>query len=610
MKSIKSFYNNSKFQTKLLMIFTITAIIPMILIMVFSAVLNTKNMTKKVDELMTSNLTQIAERVNLNLEIYTNLAYQIYQDEEINQNVKVFAEDEGEGYVTAYNQISKRLKQYNTTDSGVRCISVVCSNGNSVIYDFDTDSFFNNLWNDYDDLRESEPYKMAVDQPGMVVVPTMSFSENGEKKEYFHIAKRLFDFNNLEKGSIATIIVSVDANVLNDICNVPDGAAGNAKTEYGIKFIMDDERIITYPDMDFAGIDKNEKLSLEEFVTTTGFMKDKSISIISYKDKVSGWTFYNVYDRKYMLKDVTNAQRLYMTVAFVAIVAALTAIIILVRQINESVNRVVDGIKIIQSGNLDVRIKIKYHDEIGRIAENFNVMTERIRNLIQEVKDATFKQKNAEIKALEAQINPHFLYNTLDSINWMAIENEQYEISRMIRNLGIILRYSVNKSNSIVSVEMVADWLDKYMSLQQMRFENKFDYNVNIDKNAMDKRIHKLLLQPFIENAILHGLKEKEGKGKLCVDISLSEDEKMLNIIIEDNGKGMSDAEKAHYNNMDEAIIDDGRSIGLHNVFSRIRMYYGKEAYWNITSFPDMGTVITLKLPIIDSNKKSGEGEI
>lgn len=610
MKGIKSFYNNSKFQTKLLIIFTVTAVIPMILIMFFSAVLNTKNMTKKVDELMTSNLTQIAERVNINLEIYTNLAYQIYQDEEINQNVKVFAEDEGEGYVTAYNQISKRLKQYNTTDSGVRCISVVCSNGNSVIYDFDTDSFFNNLWNDYEDLRDSEPYKMAVDQPGMVVVPTMSFNENGEKKEYFHIAKRVFDFNNLEQGSIATIIVSVDANVLNDICNISNNGSYDNETEHGINFIMEGDRIIAYPDMDFAGIDKNEKLSLEEFVTTTGFMKNKSIAIISYKDKVSGWTFYNVYDRKYMLKDVTNAQRLYMTVAFVAIVAAVTAIIILVRQINESVNRVVDGIKIIQSGNLDVKIKVRYHDEIGRIAENFNVMAERIRGLIDEVKNATFKQKNAEIKALEAQINPHFLYNTLDSINWMAIENEQYEISRMIRNLGIILRYSVNKSNSIVSVEMVADWLDKYMSLQQMRFENKFDYNVNIDKNAMDKRIHKLLLQPFIENAILHGLKEKEGKGMLCVDISLSEDEKMLNIIIEDNGKGMSEEEKAHYNNMDEAIVDDGKSIGLHNVFSRIRMYYGKEAYWNITSFPDMGTVITLKLPVIESNKKTGEGEI
>lgn len=610
MKSIKSFYNNSKFQTKLLIIFTVTAVVPMILIMFFSTVLNTKNMTKKVDELMTSNLTQIAERVNLNLEIYTNLAYQIYQDEEINQNVKVFAEDEGDGYVTAYNQISKRLKQYNTTDSGVRCISVVCSNGNSVIYDFDTDSFFNNLWNDYEDLRESEPYKMAVDQPGMVVVPTMSFNENGEKKEYFHIAKRVFDFNNLEQGSIATIIVSVDANILNDICNISDNGSYDTETEHGINFIMEGDRIIAYPDMDFAGIDKNEKLSLEEFVTTTGFMKNKSIAIISYKDKVSGWTFYNVYDRKYMLKDVTNAQRLYMTVAFVAIVAALSAIILLVRQINESVNSVVDGIKIIQSGNLDVKIKVRYHDEIGRIAENFNVMTERIRGLINEVKNATFKQKNAEIKALEAQINPHFLYNTLDSINWMAIENDQYEISRMIRNLGVILRYSVNKSNSIVSVEMVADWLEKYMSLQQMRFENKFDYNVNIDKNAMDKRIHKLLLQPFIENAILHGLKEKEGKGMLCVDISLSEDEKMLNIIIEDNGMGMSEEEKAHYNNMDEAIVDDGKGIGLHNVFSRIRMYYGKEAYWNITSFPDMGTVITLKLPVIESNKKTGEGEI
>lgn len=600
MNRIKAIYNNSKFQTKLMLIFLMTAVLPIVLILVFSALLNTRNMSKKVDELMTVNLTQIAERVNLSLEVYTNLTYQIYQDEEINENIKLYMYGNENQSVAAYNQINKRLKQYNTADSGVRCISVVCTNGNAVIYDFETDSFFNNLWKNYSDMRETQPYTDAVDQPGMVVVPTMSFYENDERKEYFHIAKRVFDFNHLEEGSIATIIVSIDARILNEICN----PIGKEDLEAGINFIMDkDDKIIAYPNMDFSGTKMQKDLSISEFATMTGYMKNKEIAVNSYEDKATGWTFYNVYDKRYMLKDVTGAQKIYITVGVLALVATILAILLLVRQMNESVYQIVSGIKVIQEGNLDVKIRVRYHDEIGNIAENFNTMTERIKNLIQEVKNATAKQKNAEIRALEAQINPHFLYNTLDSINWMAIENEEYEISRMIRNLSVILRYSVSKSNSIVTIETVGDWLEKYIALQQMRFEDIFDSKINIEEAAKSKKIHKLLLQPFIENAILHGLKEKEGQGLLCVDISLCDDEKKLCIIIEDNGRGMTEDEKQLYNNMEEATIDDGRSIGLHNVFSRIRMYYGEAAVWNITSFKDMGTVITLKLPVIDEGE-------
>ena len=180
----------------------------------------------------------------------------------------------------------------------------------------------------------------------------------------------------------------------------------------------------------------------------------------------------------------------------------------------------------------------------------------------------------------------------------MAIEKGEYEISRMIRNLGIILRYSVSKSNSIVTIEMVEEWLEKYISLQQMRFDHTFDYKIYVEEQAKQQKIHKLLIQPFIENAILHGLKEKHGDGLLCVDIRLSEDNRTICIIIEDNGSGMAEKEKEHYNNREEAVRDDGRSIGLHNVFARLEMYYGELAEWNVTSFPDMGTVITLKIPV------------
>lgn len=598
MKKLKERYNNARFRTKLLLIFGVTSLLPLLIILIISSRLNTRNMTAKVDELMLMNLKQIAERVNLNLEVYTNVLYQIYQDEEITENIKVLLEDSDTGYAAAYNRINDRLKQYNTTESGVRCTSVICADGTSVVYDFGTGSSIDHLWKNYKDLRMTEPYQEAEGQPGMVITSTMAFKEReGSRQEwfrhYFHIAKRVFDLENLEAGSIATIVMSVDVEALNRICNA-------GETETGINFIMDpDGRCISYPDEDFSGLKKKDSLSIEEFVNLSGFMENRDISVTSYEDPVTGWIFYNAYDREYILRDVARSQRLYIAIGALAILASAAAILGLVRQINRSVDEVMCGIRRVQGGDMDTQVRVVCRDEIGRIAENFNQMTVQVKNLIKEVKSATDRQKNAEIRALEAQINPHFLYNTLDSINWMAIEKEEYEISRMIRNLGIILRYSVDKSNSIVEIRMVEEWLERYISLHQMRFEHVFSYQIHVEEEARDKKIHKLLLQPFVENAVLHGLKDKEGGGLLYVDIGLSEDGETLHIIIEDNGKGMSRELQEHYNDPEKAVADDGRSIGLHNVFSRIRMYYGERASWNIKSIEGMGMVITIKVPVI-----------
>lgn len=598
MKRLKERYNNARFRTKLLLIFGITSLLPLLIILIISSRLNTRNMTDKVDELMLMNLKQIAERVNLNLEVYTNVLYQIYQDEEITENIKVLLEDSDTGYAAAYNRINDRLKQYNTTESAVRCTSVICADGTSVVYDFGTGSSIDHLWKNYKDLRMTEPYQETEGQPGMVITPTMAFKEReGSSQEgtrhYFHISKRVFDLENLEAGSIATIVMSVDVEALNRICNA-------GETETGINFIMDpDGRCISYPDEDFSGLKKKDGLSIEEFVDLSGFMENRDISVTSYEDPVTGWIFYNAYNREYILRDVARSQRLYIAIGALAILASATAILGLVRQINRSVDEVMGGIQRVQDGDMDTQVRVVCRDEIGRIAENFNQMTVQVKNLIKEVKSATDRQKNAEIRALEAQINPHFLYNTLDSINWMAIEKEEYEISRMIRNLGIILRYSVDRSNSIVEIRMVEEWLERYISLHQMRFEHVFSYQIHVEEEARDKKIHKLLLQPFVENAVLHGLKDKEGGGLLYVDIGLSEDGETLHIIIEDNGKGMSRELQEHYNDPEKAVADDGRSIGLHNVFSRIRMYYGERASWNIKSIEGMGMVITIKVPVI-----------
>lgn len=599
-KKILAHYNSWKLGHKLLCAFALASIIPLLLMQIFAFQVNRKQMTEKIDELMVSNLTQIAERVNLNMEVYTNLLYQIYTDDQIIDNVTTLTDDQETHKAVAYNQIVKRIKQYRNSDAGIRCLSIICTDGMTVTYDFETDSSLNTIWNNYSDMRQTPPYREAIDEPGMVLTDTMKFQGEENSGHFFHISKRLFDFDDLEKGSIGTVVMSVDQKILSSIC-------GNGTTrDNSINFILNKEQtVISYPDEDFTGISVNPDLSIEEFVQVSGYLKYKKVALNQYEDVDTGWIFCNAYDRDYMLKDVTRTQGMQIGITVLLLGFALVLIFYTIRNMDTSVKSVVQGMQEVKKGNLDVVVPVQSFDEIGTITDNFNEMTVKVRELIREVTEAEENQKNAEIRALEAQINPHFLYNTLDSINWMAIEKEEYEISKMIRNLGVILRYSVNKSNQIVTIRELADWLEKYISLQQMRFNDTFSYRLNIEEETYNRKVYKLLLQPFVENAIIHGFKEMESGGLLQIDIMPARHDQGIVVIIEDNGKGMSQEMLKCFNNREEAIKDEGKSIGLHNAFSRMNMYYAEKASWNVSSMEGMGTVITLRLPILDDSRIS-----
>lgn len=595
MKKLKfsSWFYNRKIWQKLIITFVLAVLLPISISWYVMMSMNQKQMENKIQELMTSQLVQISERVDLTLDIYMNLVYQMNVDSGLIDEIKGLKSKDINKQVESRHNIYSRLQEYNNSVGGIRCISVITASGTDVTYDWGTASVRENIWKDYVDLRETAAYKKAQESTGIAILPTAVMEQDEEQLHVFQIAKAIYDLDELESEPIAAIVMILDESILKKLCENDRKIAWN-----GINFILDSQsRIITYPDSFFAGTTLEANQNITDFIRMTGEMEDKKIGISTYEDTKTDWVYYNAYDLEKILAEISDTRRNALILGGILIISACFLISGTVRNIGDSVKTIITGIQAVKSGDLKTEIRLEYKDELGEIAENFNDMTERVSILIEEVEGVTEKRKNAEIRALEAQINPHFLYNTLDSINWLAISRGEDEISEMLRNLGIILRYSVNKSNIEVSIAEVADWIDKYISLQQMRFDHAFEFQLTVQEICKEYRIKKLLIQPFIENALIHGFKGIEEGGMLRVDISLTEEGKHICVIIEDNGNGLDQRQVTKYNDRSAAVEEDQEKIGLNNVFSRIEMYYGEKADWNVISIPDIGTIITLRFP-------------
>lgn len=602
-RKILRWFRNQKLGKKIIYTFILAAVIPLLVVQIMMQYFIFNNMKAKVDALMISQLAQISERTNLTLDIYTNLVYQIYSDNQIIEGLRAYEGAGPEGRARVYREICNRIQQYGISAGGIECISIILPDGRDITYDFSLASAVDNLWDGYPDKTLIRPYVRAAEGANMTISPTERFIKEEEETRIFHISKQLYDFKDIPRGPIGTIVMSINESVLHAVCST---AQEEGEEVYAVNFITDREgNVLTYPNSFYSGITIDPNKTVKEFVEVTGELAGKNSAVNRYEDERLGWIIYNAYDKDYMFRDVRRIQ--YLTVAIGCTLFLLSVILIryMARLIETSTRSIVGGIQQVQQGNLEVQVSVDCEDEMGQIADNFNTMTQKVRRLIEEVKEASQKQKDAEIRALEAQINPHFLYNTLDSINWMAIERQEYEISRMLRNLGVILRYSVNKSNQMATVSEMTDWLEKYVSLQRMRFNDVFYCEIHVDEEAGQVRIYKLLIQPFVENAIVHGFKGIESGGILRIDVMLSENKEELDIIIEDNGKGMPKEVAGRYNDYEAAVQDDGRSIGLHNAFARMRTYYGEAVSWDVSSIPEVGTVITLKIPV-EYKEKTG----
>ncbi|MFB5763928.1 cache domain-containing sensor histidine kinase [Paenibacillus medicaginis] len=252
----------------------------------------------------------------------------------------------------------------------------------------------------------------------------------------------------------------------------------------------------------------------------------------------------------------------------------------------------------VEKGNLDVSFTSRYRDEVGHLGSTFNQMLHRIKYLISQVYEKQLKAQEAEIKAIQAQFTPHFLYNALDSINWMARIHRIEVISSIAVSLGSLLRFSIRRGNTVIPIREDFQQIRNYLTIQEIRFHDKITILLNVDDDVLDLYIPKLLIQPLVENAISHGLEMKAERGNLQISARLHEDTVL--ILVEDNGTGI-EQDKLH--SILSGRYEPGQTantgIGLRNLIRRLELHFGSTYDLKIDSTPGQGTKVCLVIPAI-----------
>lgn len=271
---------------------------------------------------------------------------------------------------------------------------------------------------------------------------------------------------------------------------------------------------------------------------------------------------------------------------------AFTVFFVLSKQLTKPIEQLKNGMKQVELGNYSIYLKHYIRNELSDLFSSFNSMTSQIKCLVEKVLAEEMKKKEAQFIALQRQINPHFLYNTLDSIQLVAISNRDYQASRMITSLAKLLRYAISDDDN-VSLRDELLYIDDYVSLQQIRFKNSFSLYKSIPEEFLDKPLIRLSLQPIIENSIQHGLRGVTGGTIVLSAYSI---ENGYEIVIKDNGKGMSNEQLSEIRHKLCEHSSGYNSIGIYNVNFRLITVFGEGSGLFIDSSIGSGTAVTMRV--------------
>lgn len=373
---------------------------------------------------------------------------------------------------------------------------------------------------------------------------------------------------------------------------------------HGYCFIIDKEGDIVYhpqQQLIFVGIKNEETKNLVNYKDGINYENDTIYTINSTADK--NWRIVGVS----YTEDLTaeGATRIYYSVLGALLVSIIIAFVIMKlysHVVNKPVYELVKAMKDFETSTKEFEYKEENITvrEIKTLDESFEHMTSRIKALMEKVRKEEIVLRKTELKALQAQINPHFLYNTLDSIQWMCEQGKSEDAVKMVGALAKLFRISISRGHELITIKDELRHAENYFIIQSYRYRNQFEYEFNVDAGLENYLCNKITIQPLIENAIYHGIDRMVDEGKISVNVK--DKGKDIIIEVEDNGIGMT-AEQCKKILKKER--SDSSGIGVKNVNDRLKIYFGDEYGLTIESELDVGTKVTVKIPKISEEPKN-----
>ena len=381
----------------------------------------------------------------------------------------------------------------------------------------------------------------------------------------------------------------------------------------GYVYIIDESagNIVYHPQQQlmYMGLKKE---NIEQALVATGSYEDeadgqKRLNTVKSVANI-GWKIVGV---AYLDEIMTTRQEVngyLIRVLVVVLILVIVVSLFLSSSLTRPIRLMERKMKAVERGDFNVELPTKGPLEVERLARRFNLMVNKIRNLMDEIIYEQEQKRRLELEALQAQINPHFLYNTLNSVVRMVGMSRNEEVITMITSLSRLFRISLSQGKTIITVREELEHARHYMTIQQMRFKHKFTFTIHADEQVLDCLTLKLILQPLIENSIVHGIEYHMDEGSIEVDVR--REEHVILFRITDNGVGMSEEQMAGLLSGHPVVKSGaGSGVAVRNVHDRIRHYYGEGYGLEFASELEEGTTVWIRIPVQEEQKEDGVNE-
>lgn len=538
-------------------------------------------------------IEEIIKQVNLNIQSYVDNMENISLLALTNKDVKYYISDNSfissENRRTYEKRISDLFQAILYTRNDIASIMVFGYNGRFV-----SDRRITAL-NPNTKLEDQGWYQLAKAAGGQSVVSSPHV-QNLIENEYRWVVSLSRELKNTD-GITAEGVLLVDLNlsVINDICNRINLG------KKGYLFIVDEKgNIVYHPQQQLIDSKLRSERIPEVLQASSGgsFVVNEGDGkrIYSVQDTNFGWRIAGVAYTDDLIASKDDLRNSIIFYSLFGLAISLLISIGLSHRLSKPIKVLQSDMKQVEKGNFDIQTEIGQMNEIGQLGRSFNLMVSRTKFLMEETIQNQENKRKSELLLLQSQINPHFLYNTLDSIVWMAEQKQHEEVVLMTSALAKLFRASITKDQELVPIRVEIEHITNYLLIQKMRYNDELNYIIDMEESILGYKTLKILLQPFIENAIYHGIRSMYGMGDGLIAIRGRQSGEHIIFEVEDNGRGMSQEQLGKLLiNQEEDSRHQG--IGIRNVNERIKLYFGHEYGIHIRSEIEEGTCITIVIP-------------